>query len=389
MAFLKNKTGITLHYHWIYQNHSKNIVFINSLGTNFTIWNEVVAQIKGTFNVLLFDKRGHGLSSTIPGRLTIDDYADDVIFLMDHLEIEETYVLGLSIGGMITYSLASRYPDRFTKLVFSNTGAKLGTLEAWQERVQGIESDGIASMSTAIIERWLSPGYRQNNPAKTEGCTNMLERNTVLGYTQACLAIAYADFNPVLDKIEQPAMFIGGSADLGTTPELVQENADNLKAERIEIIQGVGHLPCIEKPEKVAELIREFCREDLPLYERGMKIRRSVLGDAHVDRAEAGKTNFDQDFQEYIVNSAWGSIWSRPHLTKRERSLITIALLAVLGHEEELAMHIRATPNTGASEEDIKEVLLHAGIYAGVPVTNGAMKIAKKVFNQLKKKNNE
>ncbi|MCL4163918.1 UNVERIFIED_CONTAM: hypothetical protein GTU68_066448 [Idotea baltica] len=120
-----------------------------------------------------------------------------------------------------------------------------------------------------------------------------------------------------------------------------------------------------------------------------MKTRRSVLGNAHVDRAEASKTDFDLDFQTYIINSAWGSIWSRPHLTKRERSMITIALLASLGHAEELAMHIRSTQNTGATEEDVKEVLLHVGVYAGVPVTNGAMKIAKEVFQKIKKENDE
>jgi 4-carboxymuconolactone decarboxylase len=122
------------------------------------------------------------------------------------------------------------------------------------------------------------------------------------------------------------------------------------------------------------------------LYEKGMKTRREVLGDAHVDKAEANKTDFDKDFQEYITNSAWGAIWSRPHLTKRERSLITIAILTALGLEEELAMHIRATQNTGATEQDVKEVLLHTGVYAGVPKTNGAMKIAKKIYADLENK---
>jgi 4-carboxymuconolactone decarboxylase len=117
-------------------------------------------------------------------------------------------------------------------------------------------------------------------------------------------------------------------------------------------------------------------------YNKGMKTRRSVLGDAHVDRAEANKTDFDKDFQEYITKNAWGAVWSRPGLTKRERSLITIALLAALGHEEELAMHIRATKNTGATEDDVKEVLLHTAVYAGVPVANGAIKIAKKIFDE-------
>jgi 4-carboxymuconolactone decarboxylase len=122
------------------------------------------------------------------------------------------------------------------------------------------------------------------------------------------------------------------------------------------------------------------------LYEKGMKTRREVLGDAYVDKAEANKTDFDKDFQEYITNSAWGTIWSRPHLTKRERSLITIAILTTLGLEEELAMHIRATQNTGATEQDVKEVLLHTGVYAGVPKTNGAMKIAKKIYADLENK---
>ncbi|MFM2327073.1 MAG: 4-carboxymuconolactone decarboxylase [Bacteroidota bacterium] len=115
-------------------------------------------------------------------------------------------------------------------------------------------------------------------------------------------------------------------------------------------------------------------------YKKGMEIRRSVLGNAHVDKAEANKTDFDKDFQEYITNNAWGAVWSRPGLTTRERSLITIALLAALGHEEELAMHIKATKNTGATENDVKEVLLHTAVYAGVPVANGAIKIAKEIF---------
>ena len=120
------------------------------------------------------------------------------------------------------------------------------------------------------------------------------------------------------------------------------------------------------------------------LYNKGMKTRRSVLGDAHVDKAEANKTDFDEDFQEYITSNAWGAVWSRPGLTQRERSLITIALLAALGHEEELAMHIRATKNTGATEEEVKEVLIHTAVYAGVPVANGAIKIAKEIFTNKK-----
>lgn len=117
-------------------------------------------------------------------------------------------------------------------------------------------------------------------------------------------------------------------------------------------------------------------------FETGMNIRRSVLGDAHVDRAEAAKTVFDEDFQRFITEGAWGSVWSRPGLTKRERSLVTIALLAALGHDDEVAMHMRATANTGASIDDVKEALLHVAVYAGVPAANRAFKIAKNVFER-------
>jgi 4-carboxymuconolactone decarboxylase len=112
-------------------------------------------------------------------------------------------------------------------------------------------------------------------------------------------------------------------------------------------------------------------------YQVGMATRRAVLGDAHVDRASAQITPFDADFQTFITESAWGSVWSRPGLTRRERSLITLALLAALGHDDEVAMHCRATRNTGATAADIAEAMLHVAVYAGVPAANHAIKIAK------------
>lgn len=111
-------------------------------------------------------------------------------------------------------------------------------------------------------------------------------------------------------------------------------------------------------------------------------MRRAVLGDAHVDRAEAGTSEFDADFQRHITEHAWGAIWTRPGLDKRQRSLVTVALLAALGHDEELAMHIRATRNTGASREEIREVLLHVAVYAGVPAANRAFRVAKAVLDE-------
>jgi 4-carboxymuconolactone decarboxylase len=118
-------------------------------------------------------------------------------------------------------------------------------------------------------------------------------------------------------------------------------------------------------------------------FGEGMATRRAVLGDAHVDRAEAGKTSFDEPFQALITEAAWGHVWSRPDWTKRERSMVTVALLAALGHHEELAMHVRATANTGATPEDLREAMLHVAIYAGVPAANAAIKIVKRTLEEM------
>lgn len=117
---------------------------------------------------------------------------------------------------------------------------------------------------------------------------------------------------------------------------------------------------------------------DESLYDKGMRARREVLGDAHVDRAEAGKTAFDADFQRFITEVAWGSVWARAGLDRRTRSLITIAVLAALGRVEELGLHLRASRNTGATKEEIAEALLHVAVYAGIPAANTAFGVAKR-----------
>jgi 4-carboxymuconolactone decarboxylase len=117
-------------------------------------------------------------------------------------------------------------------------------------------------------------------------------------------------------------------------------------------------------------------------HERGMKARREVLGDEHVDRAVAGITPFTADFQDFITRYAWGDLWSRPGIDRRTRSLITISLLAALGHDEEVAMHVRAALGNGCTPDEIKEALLHVAVYAGVPAANRAFKLAQRVLDE-------
>ena len=118
-------------------------------------------------------------------------------------------------------------------------------------------------------------------------------------------------------------------------------------------------------------------------YSTGMRTRRSILGEDYVERVEAAKTDFDEPFQRFITEAAWGSVWSRPHWTKRERSIVTVTLLAALGHMDELVMHVRAARRTGATAADLQEAMLHVAIYAGIPAANEGMRRIKEVLGQL------
>ena len=118
-------------------------------------------------------------------------------------------------------------------------------------------------------------------------------------------------------------------------------------------------------------------------YQEGLEMRRSVLGDDHVARSEANKTDFDADYQRYITECAWGAVWTRPGLEKKTRHMLTIAMLASLGKHEELALHIRATRNTGVKPEEVREVLLQVAVYAGVPAANSAFAVAKRVYQEM------
>lgn len=124
-------------------------------------------------------------------------------------------------------------------------------------------------------------------------------------------------------------------------------------------------------------------------FDQGMTTRREVLGDAHVDRAEAAKSEFDLPFQNLITESAWGTVWSSDKISRRERSMLTVALLAATGNFEEIPMHIRATARTGASKDDVAEALQHVAIYAGVPKANHALKLAKQTFIEMEENNDD
>ncbi len=388
MANFLNINGLNIHYKWINHQKETTFVFINSLGTDFRIWDKVVEGLVDVANVLCYDKRGHGLSQTAAMTHGMQSYYEDLVGLLDTLEIQQCIPVGLSVGGRVAMLFAERHPERVQKLILCDTAHKIGTSTSWNQRIEQVNTVGLAGISDAVMEKWFPESFRNTQVSELIGYQTMLERCCPKGYIHCCEAIRDADLTENVQKIQAETLCIVGTEDLSTTPELVKSLVALMPHASLEEIEGSGHIPCVDAPEKLLSLIYTFAfaPSTESLYEIGMKTRRAVLGNAHVDRAEANKIDFDSDFQSYITQSAWGLVWSRPELSKRERSLITIAILASLGHEEELAMHIRATQNTGASVSDVKEVLLHLGIYAGVPCSNSAYKIAKKVYQELEKK---
>jgi 3-oxoadipate enol-lactonase/4-carboxymuconolactone decarboxylase len=366
-------------------DHLPLIVFSNSLGTDARIWSAVTSLLSNQYRFLLYDKRGHGLS-TCQGGDRLEEHVDDLIQLLDGLGLQQVYLCGLSVGGMIAQGVASKRSDLVKALILCATGHRIGTPTIWNERVEAIRSGGMEAVSESVLERWFTPEFRQQHQPQYALWKSMLIRTPLQGYISTCAAIRDADYTKICRTLTVPTLCVAGDSDEATPPELVRALADLIPDTRFEIISGAGHMPGIEQPAALALLIDKFISnhgKDKCRFERGMHVRRSVLGAVHVDRAEANKTPFDEPFQTFITESAWGSVWSRPGLSKRDRSLLTIAMVAVLGHDDELAMHIRATENTGASMVEVRETLLQVAIYGGAPASNNAMRIAKKAYAEM------
>lgn len=379
--------GVTLHYKHEGVSGGESLVFINSLGTDLRVWDGVTPHLTSQFQIVRFDKRGHGLSDAPPAPYSMSELAGDLVGLLNHLNIQSAILIGQSVGGMIAQQTALDYPERVKALVLCDTAAKIATSDYWDERIANLRQHGMPKLADAILGRWLAPEFVNQNPAVYKGYWNLLTRQPLEGYIGTCAALRDADLRDRLNEIYVPALVLCGQNDMATTPETVSGLAEGLPNARFALIENAAHTPSVEQPEALATAILDFLRQTFPSiddrYANGMKIRRAVLGDAHVNRAEANKTEFDADFQRFITETAWGSVWTRPGLDRVTRHLLTITMLAALGKEHELAMHIRATQNTGVTPEQLKEAFLQVAIYAGVPAANSAVGIAKKIYAEL------
>jgi 3-oxoadipate enol-lactonase/4-carboxymuconolactone decarboxylase len=357
-------------------NEDKPVVMLgHSLGTDHSLWDRQAEDLLPFFRVLRYDVRGHGASESTAGDYNIEMLSGDALALAEKLGVEKFAWCGLSLGGMIGQWLGANAPEKLTHLVLANTSAKFPAPEVMEARRKAALSTGMRSFVGNAMQRGFLPESLAANPPFAASMRNVLLATDPVGYAGCCAAIRDLDQLALLEKIHVPTLIIGGDRDISTPWEghgdVLAKQIPGAKA----IVLKAAHLSCLERPRGFSAALLNFFLP--PSTEDGMKIRRGVLGDAHVEKALAATTDFNRAFQDLIVNYAWGTIWSRPGLDHRTRRLLVLAMTAALGRWEEFRLHVR----TGLEHElelcDLEEVLLQVAIYAGVPAANSGFHAAR------------
>ena len=252
--------GHIIHYRHLDNHSDRTFLFLNSLGTDFRIWDEIVNRFADHGNILLYDKRGHGLSEFSIAKTGLDDYAEDAKALLSALKIEKCIPVGISLGGMIAQILAYNHPELTEKIILCDTSYKIGNTEMWNERIEQIRTHGIQVVSDGLMKRWFAPFFHAKYPEKVSGYKNMLDRCNPEGYIQACESIRDANTQELAKSLKMPALCIVGSEDLSTTPDSVRALSQLIPGSKLEIIKGSGHIPSVDNPEIFSNLIIDFIK---------------------------------------------------------------------------------------------------------------------------------
>jgi 3-oxoadipate enol-lactonase len=237
------------------------LLFSNSLGSDLHIWDPLVPYLAKNFRLVRYDTRGHGLSEAPPPPYTAGDLARDVVGLLDALQIDAAAVCGLSVGGLIAQQLAMGYPDRVRALILCDTGARIGTVTSWEERIAIVKANGLTVLATPSMERWFSEAFRRSNSAQVRGYANMVLRTAVDGYVGTCCALRDTDLTKAAAAIAKPALVLCGDQDVATPPDMARELASIIPDARLFLIPGAAHISCVEQPAVMATQIMQFLRE--------------------------------------------------------------------------------------------------------------------------------
>jgi len=367
-----------------------------SLGTSAAaLWTGAAAGLTAHFDVLAWDLPGHGHNRSVPDEpVTMADLAAGVLAVVDEVQAQRDgpdyqpgapfAYAGVSVGGCVGLQLLLDAPQRVSSAVLLCTGARIGDPSTWGERIGQVRSSGTPALVGGAVERWFAPGFADRDPDAVSRLLHALQDADDAGYVRVCEALAGFDVRDRLAEVESPVLAVAGADDPVTTPEHLKAIAVGVRRGALVELPETSHLAPAERPDEVARLVRRHVlgpeqKDDMT---PGMQVRREVLGDEHVDRATAGTTDLTRDFQQLITDYAWGSIWTRPGLDRRSRSIITLTALVAGGHLEELAMHLRAAVRNGLTHDEIKEVLLQTAVYCGVPAANSAFRVAQQVLEE-------
>jgi 3-oxoadipate enol-lactonase len=260
MAFMRANGGV-VHFADEGPRSAQTIVFSNSLGTDFRIWDEVAKPLSQNLRIIRYDKRGHGLSELRPGATAMADFARDLAALLDELQVRAATIVGLSIGGMIAQELYRLRPDLTASLVLCDTAHKIGTDEFWAARLGAIEAGGLEAIADGVMQRWFTKEFHERRPSDLAGARAMMTRTPQAGYIAACGALRSADLTSAAKAIRAPTLCVVGAEDGSTPVELVRELAGLIPGAKFEVIAGAGHIPCIEKPDVLRGLIEAHLKD--------------------------------------------------------------------------------------------------------------------------------
>lgn len=256
MAFAELKAA-RIHYELTGAAGAPVVVLSNSLGTNFSMWNVQMPEFTKRFRVLRYDQRGHGKSSVPAGPYAMEELSRDVVDLLDVLKLDRVHFCGLSMGGQTGMWLGWHAAERIDRLVLCNTGAKIGTDETWNARITAVEREGMKSVATAVLERWLTPAFRAGHPDVAAKILWMLETMDPKGYVACSAAVRDFDYREKLSNVRAPTLVIAGAQDPSTLPEGCRFVAEKIRGARY-VELDAAHLSNVEASKRFTREVAGF-----------------------------------------------------------------------------------------------------------------------------------
>ena len=254
---------VTLYFRESGVPRTPRVVFLNSLGTDCRIWDDLAEALNGRYHLLQYDQRGQGLSDAPQGPYSIGDHADDLLSLLSLIQWGPTVLCGLSIGGMIAIEACSRRPEQVRGLVLSDTSDVIGTRAFWEARMQAVREGGLEAIAEPVMKRWFGTSFFDEHPYDAEGWANLLNRAPVEGYLGSCAALRDGDLSDRLGRISVPTYCVCGSEDTSTTPAEVRSLSERIRGSAFVEVDEAGHLVPLERPHEFAFVLNEFMEERL------------------------------------------------------------------------------------------------------------------------------